>query len=660
MKQKKTISLKAKLLGIILPVVILIIILLVSVSYNVSKRIIKETSENLLQTSIENQVKEIESWLDENLAAFKVVKQIIEETDPTDRELQKILNSTYGFNENYPDGIYVADSNGRLLKAADSGKTAVSTVHSVWYKDALSRVNMGFTNAYYNERREPVISASGMIKSENDVVRIISADLSLQRISIMVNGFVGMEGAQAFLVNTEDDTILAHRDSSLISTKLEEMEDPFYKSVEERITQQEYDSVEIAGNMTAFEEIQGTDWVLVSYIPTDIVYKDVNSVRTQLIMIGIISVLLLAVLIERVVHIVIKPVKELTGLIVAMTDGDFTVKVKAKSNDEIGVMGRCVEKFIVSMRGMITSIHNVTGILREQADNSNEASNEMYDASKLQSQSMKELNSTVEQLSYSVTEIAENATTLAMVVADTRQDSVKVDEKMVQTVETSKRGKADMQNVGEAMQDINESVKKLKQAIDRVGTASEEINNITAVIGSIAEETNLLSLNASIEAARAGEAGRGFAVVATEIGKLAQTSGESVQNIEKLISEIKVLVNDAVGQADESVESINSSSGLVSNALQTFDIIFQNIDDVSNLVQEMIEKVEKVDDVAANVAAISEEQAASSQEILATSDTMVEQANHITENSERVANGARELTASAEELADQVKVFRTE
>ncbi len=660
MKQKSTISIKAKLLGVILPVVIVIIILLVAISYSVSQKIMKESAENLLTSSIENQVGEIESWLDESLWAFTMVKQTVEGMDLNDKDLQVMLNSYYGLNENYPEGLYIADSNGKLIKAADSEKSKENVTESIWYKDGLTRLNMGFTNAYTNEKGEAVISASGMLRGDFDEVRVISADLSLQRISIIVNSFVEMEDAEAFLVNTEDDTILAHRDNSLISTRVDSIDSAFMQGVADKIEQQEYDLVEIDGYMTAFEKVQGTDWILVSYISTDIIYKDVNGVRTTMIIVGLISVLLLAVLIERVVHVVIKPVKELTGAIEAMTNGDFTIKVKAKSNDEIGVMSRCVEKFIVSMRSMIASIYGVSGKLYEQADNSNDVSGQMYDASKLQSRSMQELNTTVERLSLSVNEIAKNATTLAAVVAETKADSDKVDDRMQQTVEVSKQGKADMQNVSDAMQSINDSVIKLQQAIDKVGKASEEITNITGVIGNIAEETNLLSLNASIEAARAGEAGRGFAVVATEINKLAQTSAASVQNIEQLISEINILVKDAVGQASDSVENINSSSELVGGALKTFDIIFRNIDDVSNLVQQMIDKMEKVDDVASNVAAISEDQATSSEEILATSDTMVEQANHITGNSETVANGAKELATSAEELANQVRVFKIE
>ncbi len=207
------------------------------------------------------------------------------------------------------------------------------------------------------------------------------------------------------------------------------------------------------------------------------------------------------------------------------------------------------------------------------------------------------------------------------------------------------------------MQDINSSVNKLQAAIDEVGRTSEEITNITRVIAGIADETNLLSLNASIEAARAGDAGKGFAVVALEIGKLAQTSVDSVQHIDRLVLEIKTSVQDVVHQANNSVKSIGSSSVLIGNAVNTFDVIFENIEETGHLVQNMIQKVDQVEDVARNVAAISEEQAASSQEILGSSDMLVEQADRLMESSETVAKESEELTNSAEELAAQIGNF---
>ena len=655
---EKMLSIKTKLLGTILPLTIIIVLVLTGISYFISKSIISSYSENLLSSSIENQSNEIEAWLNENLSSFQLAKKTIEQTKPDDAALKQILNGYCGFNDNYPDGLYIADENGTLITADDSSKKDSDPTSSEWYTDGLTRVNMGFTDAYTNEDGDAVISASGILNDGSDTLKVISADLSLDRISIIVNSFIEMDDAQAFLVNPKDGSILAHRDSSMISTRLSDSGDAFLKDVGAKVADGDYSLTNIDGNMTAFSEISGTDWILVSYIPTSIIYKDVNKVRTDMILVGLISVLILAVLIERVIHFTIRPIKELTSIITSMTDGDFTVEVKAKSNDEIGRMGCGVEKFVSTMRGMIASIYSVSDKLHSQADNSNTVSDQMLDASTTQSQSMKELNSTVEQLSLSVNDIAQNATTLAMVVADTRKDSEEVDDKMKETVTISRQGKSDMQRVGAAMTDINDSVLHLQEAIDKVGKASSEITNITNVIAGIADQTNLLSLNASIEAARAGEAGKGFAVVAGEIGQLAQTSADSVRDIENLIHEINDLVKDAVSQADDSAGNINESSRLVEDALKTFDAIFNNIDAVSGLVQQVIEKVEKVDDVASNVAAISEEQAASSEEILATSDTMVEQANHITDNSKTVANDARELTESAQELADQVSMFK--
>ena len=172
----------------------------------------------------------------------------------------------------------------------------------MWYKDGLTRVNMRFTDAYTNEDGDAVISASGILNDGSDTLKVISADLSLDRISIIVNSFIEMDDAQAFLVNPKDGSILAHRDSSMISTRLSDSGDAFLKDVGAKVADGDYSLTKIDGNMTAFSEISGTDWILVSYIPTSIIYKDVSKVRTDMILVGLISVLILAVLIERVIH----------------------------------------------------------------------------------------------------------------------------------------------------------------------------------------------------------------------------------------------------------------------------------------------------------------------------------------------------------------------
>ena len=517
---------------------------------------------------------------------------------------------------------------------------------------------MAIGSSYVNSEGVSVISASGILNDGSGKMKVISADMTLDRISVIVNAFIEMKNAEAILVDKDTATILASRDSAKISTTLgsDGSSSAFEQSVAAKITDHDYSFAKLDGNMTVFKEVSGTNWILVSYIPTSIVLADLANLRNLMILISVISILILCVVIERTTHVVIAPVRKLTNVIKAMTDGDFTVSVKSSGNDEIALMSRSVERFIASMKQMIASMGDISGKLGTQADASDSVSREMQSAANVQS--MSELNMTVDPLSVSVNEIANNATKLAGVVADTKDDSVNVGNKMRETVEVSQKGCEDMEHVGEALENIRTSIQNLEAAVNKVGTASGEIAEIVQLIGNSTEETNLLSLNASIEAARAGEAGRGFAVVASEIGTLASNSIASVEHISKLIHEVNELVTDAVRQAGDSADNINESSGLIHTAIDTFDKIYDNIQQTSALIDQMVDKINQVDEVATNVAAISEEQAASSDEILATSESMLMQAEGIAENSENVAKESRSLTESSIQLADQVKLFR--
>ena len=659
MKKKGNISIKAKLLGIIIPVVIAIILILVFTAYHVSSGIIESYSKNLLESSVNSQASKIEAWLEENLASMQMAKNMIETLHPDEAQLQTILDASCGYSENYPEGLFLADANGSFLKGTDSKKQEPNPKESMWYQEGMTRVNMAVGSAHQNPDGTNVVSASGLLNDGSDTVRVIAADMTLDRISVIVNSFIEMHDAEAFLVDKDSSVILASRDSDLISKTLgADGQSAFYKDVEKKVSGKSYDFCTLDGNMTVFKEVNGTNWLLVSYVPTNVVLADLVGLRNLMIIFSIISILVLCVLIERVTHVVIRPVKEMTRVITSMASGDFTVSMKVKGNDEIAVMGRSVEHFIASMKEMIRQMGHVSDRLEKQAGSSKNVSGEMNSAANIQSQSMTELNATVDQLSVSVNEIAQNATQLAGVVADTKEDSDKVEDKMRTTVEVSEKGKADMESVGNALHNIEISIHNLEEAVDKVGTASGEIVDIIKLIGDIAEETNLLSLNASIEAARAGEAGRGFAVVASQIGVLAKNSADSVAHITSLINEINGLVDDAVKQAGSSASDIESSADLIHTAVDTFDQIFQNIQETSHLIEGVVEKINQVDQVATNVAAISEEQAASSDEILATSESMLQQAKSISKNSEQVEAEAGNLAESADQLADQVKQFQ--
>lgn len=651
MKKQRKISIKARLLGSIMPVVIAIVAVLVLIAYQASAGIIEDYSQNLLESSVSNQSSKIEAWLSENLASFQMAKTTIENLHPDDTQLKAILDGYYNYNDNYPDGLYVSDSNGNLIKADKSTKKESNPVQSIWYKEGLTRVNMAVGSAYKNAEGVNVISASGILNDGTDNIRVISADMTLDRITIIVNSFIDMDNAEAFLVDKNTGVILADRESSLISQKLGASgQSEYYQKVAAQFNSNDYDFTTIDGNMTVFKEVDGTDWVLVSYIPKNIVLAELIRLRTIMIIVGIICIMVLCVLVERMTNVVVKPVKNMTKAITQMASGDFTVSVNVKGNDEIAVMGQSIQKFIQAMRQMIAQIGDVSVRLKEQAVSSKNVSGEMNTAADIQSKSMRELNDTVDQLSVSVNEIAENVTQLAGVAAETKNDGDSVDIKMRETVEVSEKGRMDMEHVSEALNNIELSIRSLEEAVNKVGSASKEIVDIIKLIGDIADETNLLSLNASIEAARAGEAGKGFAVVADEIGKLADQSNTSAEQIRQTIDnlleeseksvEVMESVNVLVAEQQEKLNQTREKFVRVSKGITTSK---DDMEVIKSHTDSYFAARKKVADLIQNLSAISEEYAASTQQTTASMEELNATMNLLTEASKNLTDLSRQL-----------------
>lgn len=655
-KQKKSItSIKTKILTAVSALVLILVLILILLSYMISKNIIEDKSKQVLELSVKNQASQMEAWMTESLNVFNTFKDNLETMDYTDEQIQTLLDSYLGKSSNYPDGFYIADSDGKVMQADGVEYKKSISDDPVWYTEGLTRVNMAFGDVFTNEAGEEVISASAILR-DSDKTRVIAIDVPIAHIQVIVNSFISMDDAQAVLIDRSTMNILSQSEDSLSGSLSDDS--GFLGTIGNKIEEQDYDSISLDNNIVEFREISGTNWVLVSYVPEASIFAELVSLRTTMAIVAVVILIILLVLMERMVNYMIKPIKSLTDSIVMMASGDFTVDIKTNGNDEITVMGQSMKDFAASMRKMINDIVNASETLQGQAESSSTVSGGLYEASLTQSKTIDNLNETVDQLSASVQEIAENATSLAMVVSETKDSSMEAEQKMNETVTVAESGKSDMEKVGEAMNVIQSSINSLQESIDEVGTASSEINNIVSMIGEIADETNLLALNASIEAARAGDAGRGFAVVASEIGGLADDSNKSVQKIQGLIDQVTSLVAETVEKAKQSVDEISSSSELVNQAVNTFDTIYDNIINANQVVNNMASSMSQVESVATNVAAITEEQAASAEVISGNAGNIATESQNITNDSEKVADTAKELADTSESLMTQIKSFR--
>lgn len=662
--RKSITSIKTKILAAVSALVLILVLILIIISYTISKNIITDQSMQLLELSTKNQASRIEAWMTEKLNVFSTFKQDIETLDYTDAQLQSLLDSYYGRSSDYPDGFYIADTSGKVMQAAGVDYKKTADASSAWYNEALTRVNMAFGDVHVNEAGTDVVSAGAILRDSKKAggnakaknTRLLVVDVPIAHIQVIVDSFISMDDAQAILVDKDNMSILSKSDDTLTGRLSDGT--GFLGTIGNRISQQNYTAMTLDGNIVDFREITGTNWVLVSYVPESAVFSELASLRTTMIVVAVVVLAVILVLMERMIHFMIKPIRSLTDSIVTMASGDFTVDIKTKGNDEITLMGHSMKEFTAAIRSMINDISNISETLKGQAESSTSVSGGLYEASLKQSKNIDELNGTVDQLSASVQEIAESATALALVVSDTRDSSNNAEDKMNVTVEVAEAGKNDMQKVGEAMGLIEQSINGLQESIDKVGAASQEINKIVGMIGEIADETNLLALNASIEAARAGDAGKGFAVVATEIGSLATNSNQSVQKIQTLINEVTSLVGETVDKAKGSVDEINTSSRLVHQAVATFDTIYDNIVDANKVVNDMAANMLKVADVSTNVASITEEQAASAELISRNAGNIASESKNITDDSEKVAETARKLADTSEKLMTQINSFR--
>lgn len=350
-----------------------------------------------------------------------------------------------------------------------------------------------------------------------------------------------------------------------------------------------------------------------------------------------------------------KTVREMSGGLAKVAQGDLTQDFTTKRQDEFKELTGSLNAMIESMRGLMRDMKQfgskVTGLAENVSDKTGVINTSMQDIARamdevaggVQGQAEDTESSNENMISFS-----ENITTVTEKTSHMGQTADKA-------IEAVEQGRVIVQELSGKSDTTVSLTRVLVDDIDAVQKNSEEIKSFVDVINSIAGQTNLLSLNASIEAARAGEAGRGFAVVAEEIRKLADQSKESGNKIHEIVKKIGETADKTTASAREAESMVNEQARALQETVNVFEMIQDCVGELvegirlitQRLEESMLEK-DKVESSLQNIASVSEEVAASTQEVTATLGEQVSVVQTLKEEVELLRSDVLELDKSIE------------
>ncbi|QYJ79591.1 methyl-accepting chemotaxis protein [Shewanella acanthi] len=269
--------------------------------------------------------------------------------------------------------------------------------------------------------------------------------------------------------------------------------------------------------------------------------------------------------------IVVSAIQDITNRIndIVEGDGNLTQRIPINRQDELGELAGAFNQFVAQLQQMVISIIGQTADVNRSVESLAHKSTTTMGISHEQEQFVDTIVTAVNQMSAAVREVATNA-------LHTATEITKVND---QTIE----GKSILTRSVSHSQQLSTSVKEAVNVIEKLSHNSANIASVLDVIRSIAEQTNLLALNAAIEAARAGEQGRGFAVVADEVRTLASRTETSTQDIQRMIEELQRGVNDAVKTIESGASLTNSTVSLASQTQEALDEILNSTSKVSEM-----------------------------------------------------------------------------
>lgn len=389
------------------------------------------------------------------------------------------------------------------------------------------------------------------------------------------------------------------------------------------------------------------------------VIETTKTTKSTGLIIGVIIMLLGVTIAFISARSISRPIKEISNRMKILSKGDLsTAAIQTDRKDELGLLVNSTNEMTTQLRRILTSIHDVSNIVASNSEQLSQSANEVKEGSGQIAHTMVELSDGMETQTNRTNELADTVSEFKENVSSVMEAGVVLEKNSINVNQLTATGQDLMRKSTQQMQLIDTIMQKSVVKVEGLQHQSQEITQLVKVIKDIANQTNLLALNAAIEAARAGEHGKGFAVVADEVRKLAEQVQLSIGDISSIVGSIQQETTAVTASLQEGYKEVNRGTAQIKETNETFDEISvavnemeSNITQISMTISSFDSNTTVINTTIQELASLSEEVTAAIYETTAT----VEQTASIIEE---MANSNEQLAQSAETLNSEVNHFK--